>query len=114
MAKQTDAQARHYQENKDYYKKKAQRLKDAVKQTMRQLKESTPCADCGNMFPFYVMDFDHISGEKLHNISTLTNTGQTKRLREELLKCEIVCANCHRERTYRRGLMDKATDFESV
>ena len=27
-----------------------------------------PCSDCGNRYPSYVMDFDHVRGEKLFTI----------------------------------------------
>lgn len=64
------------------------------------MKESTPCSDCGKYYPSYVMDFDHVRGIKNNNISKLSNMASRNKLKDELLKCEIVCANCHRERTY--------------
>ncbi len=65
-------------------------------------KESVPCADCGNFFPHYVMDFDHVRGEKEFNISSLISSrGTRKRIWDEIAKCDVVCANCHRIRTYK-------------
>jgi hypothetical protein len=51
------------------------------------------------------MDFDHRPGEK--KCFALANAmGQTRisaeRLRAEIAKCDVVCANCHRIRTYER------------
>jgi len=63
--------------------------------------KAKPCADCGIQYPYYVMDFDHIAGEKAFNMGSV-GTRSMKSLKEEVLKCEVVCANCHRERTYRR------------
>ncbi|MBV9172862.1 MAG: hypothetical protein JOZ81_22600 [Chloroflexi bacterium] len=59
-----------------------------------------PCADCGVKYPPYVMDFDHVRGEKQINLSRLRNSrlGWAK-LIAEVEKCEVVCANCHRMRT---------------
>lgn len=52
-----------------------------------------------------MMDFDHRLGEeKSGNMAELAGQGMSReRLDEELAKCDVVCANCHRERTYRRA-----------
>ena len=68
---------------------------------IRELK-SRPCADCGTSYPPYVMDFDHVRGEKLGLISEIARTSGTDQLEAEIEKCEVVCANCHRERSFRR------------
>ncbi len=61
-----------------------------------------PCGDCGQTFPFYVMDFDHVRGEKRGTVASLARfTGGP--LQDEIAKCDVVCANCHRKRTYARG-----------
>lgn len=59
-----------------------------------------PCADCGVQYNPWVMDFDHL-GEKKFTIAN----GYHKNLetvKAEIAKCEVVCSNCHRERTYHR------------
>lgn len=62
-----------------------------------------PCADCGGVFPPYVMDFDHLDATtKLFSVSNMRYRGGRKRLLEEIAKCDLVCANCHRVRTYLR------------
>lgn len=63
--------------------------------------KSVPCMDCGNSYPWYVMDFDHVRGKKTSNISAM-RTCNTPRLLEEIEKCDVVCSNCHRFRTYSR------------
>lgn len=68
-----------------------------------QHKEGKPCTDCGNMFPHYVMDFDHVRGKKRGHISTWGIKQSLKTLKKEIDKCELVCANCHRERTWARS-----------
>ena len=45
--------------------------------------------------------FDHLS-DRTGLISSFVYTSGTERLPAELTKCDVVCANCHRERTYRR------------
>lgn len=70
---------------------------------IRQLKDNTPCADCANTFPWWVMQFDHITGQKVGNVSALVRQGNRQVVMEEVQKCELVCANCHATRTHLRG-----------
>lgn len=67
---------------------------------VQDAKRDVPCADCGKNYPPYVMDFDHIKGTKVEGIAVLAGRGARAALLRELPKCELVCANCHRERTY--------------
>lgn len=63
-----------------------------------------PCLDCGKSYPPYVMDFDHRPGEvKLFAIAKARNVGYSlEKVQAEIDKCDLVCANCHRERTFQR------------
>ncbi len=63
--------------------------------------KSKPCTDCKKCYPHYVMDFDHI-GTKNCNVSSL-KYGSLERLKAEISLCELVCSNCHRERTAKRA-----------
>jgi hypothetical protein len=64
---------------------------------------SVPCLDCGGTFPFFVMQFDHRdSREKRYVVSMMVGRVGRDRILAEVAKCDIVCANCHRERTYQR------------
>lgn len=62
---------------------------------------SHPCIDCGEGDPL-VLEFDHVRGVKKGDVCTLLahNTGWA-RLEEEIGKCEVRCANCHRRKTAR-------------
>lgn len=57
-----------------------------------------PCLDCHRRFPPEAMDFDHIRGVKIAGITQMWSWGRDKVL-AEIAKCELVCANCHRERS---------------
>ena len=84
------------------------RRKD-IRAALDKLKIATPCKDCGKHYPPYVMDFDHVKGTKNFDIgnaghvSTITDS----KLQKEIAKCELVCANCHRIRTYGRRTNSK-------
>lgn len=70
---------------------------------VRKIKEATPCADCGINYPWYVKDFDHVRGTKYKNISRLVfQTASRATIDQELAKCDVVCSNCHRERSFQR------------
>lgn len=75
---------------------------------LREIKEASPCSECGKYYPFYVMEFDHITGEKVSKISTWgVNRGQQVVL-DEIDKCELVCSNCHMNRTFDRAGVERA------
>ena len=76
-------------------------------QYLRDLKTSTPCVDCRISYPYYVMDFDHVRGQKHANVMELIPTLSKKRIDLEIAKCEIVCSNCHRIRTHMRRMAKK-------
>lgn len=63
--------------------------------------KSKPCTDCGKCYHHEVMEYDHVVGKKAFSISTARSVG-LDRLRAEIDKCELVCANCHRMRHVRR------------
>jgi hypothetical protein len=94
---------KHYLKNKNKYKHQAKAKKKKLIKILWNLKDN-PCVDCGNKFPPWVMQYDHIdSSNKDMAVGNLTNWGSEKRLREEIKKCELVCANCHADRTYLRA-----------
>lgn len=74
-------------------------LREAKRSYIREIKDSTPCADCGVSYPYYVMDFDHLR-DKSMNIAEMWQSCSWKAIKEEIAKCEIVCSNCHRIRTH--------------
>ena len=77
--------------------------RERAKEYARRAKE-VPCMDCGVEYPYYVMHFDHLS-DKEHNINHYVKRGPSlNSLQREIDKCEVVCANCHAERTYQRML----------
>jgi len=86
--------------------KTRERTKDhrrRVSYQFRQIKEESGCVDCGEMYPHWLLDFDHLPEyNKKGSPNQLAARHGMKAGMEELKKCEIVCPNCHRNRTYNR------------
>lgn len=97
------ASRRHYKNNKEKYLLRNSIYRSKIKEFIKGLKESSPCTDCGAFYPSCVMDFDHVNGQKSAEINFLTSTGRIAALKSEIKKCEIVCSNCHRLRTFNRS-----------
>jgi hypothetical protein len=67
--------------------------------------KAVPCTDCNNRFHSVAMDFDHIPerGKKKFSISSgVVKMRSMNSIIAEISKCEVVCSNCHRVRTYNR------------
>lgn len=80
--------------------------------TIRTLKAG-PCLDCGGTYPAEAMDLDHVTAAKRGNVSDLLDL-PPEILEDELTRCELVCAVCHRLRTaYRRGDAHEAAGLDA-
>lgn len=68
----------------------------------RRVRKKSKCSKCGEN-RWYVLDFHHISN-KDYSIAHMSNSGYSiKRIKSEMKKCIILCANCHREEHYIKG-----------
>ena len=64
-----------------------------------QIKTERGCVDCGfNASPF-ALQFDHVRGEKVKDVSQMVRFSW-ERIMNEIAKCEVRCANCHSIRTH--------------
>lgn len=75
-----------------------QRNRDWVREYLR----THPCVDCGEDDPV-CLDFDHIGDNKVLDVALLVQRAYSlKRIQEEIAKCNVRCANCHRKITAKR------------
>ena len=81
----------------DYHTNSRQRRREFID----KLKD-VPCVDCRVKYPSYVMDFDHVRGKKIVNVARMatSTTYSFQKILDEVAKCDVVCSNCHRERTH--------------
>lgn len=95
--------SQYYNNTKSVYSKSRAQTREDLRNQNRlliQQAKDVPCNDCGIKYPYYVMDFDHrIPSQKKNNVSNLINYS-TQVLLNEISKCDVVCANCHRMRTH--------------
>lgn len=91
--------AAHYRRNKQHkYNYVEQRRIQARRFILSYLKQHK-CVDCGENDPL-VLEFDHIKGQKRFSIGDATRHGYAiKTIANEIVKCEVRCANCHRRKT---------------
>jgi hypothetical protein len=87
---------------KEKPQKRTAAKKREVQQMLGKMKEDSGCVDCNTKYPFYVLDFDHSRGNKVSNIGQMLDYFTIEDILKEVAKCDIVCSNCHRVRTYTR------------
>lgn len=94
----------NYRKHKGRYVAGARRRNADLNRLILERKNK-PCMDCGVQYPPYVMDFDHRDGkEKIEKISSMRRRHMSfEKIKAEMDKCDLVCANCHRERTNTRN-----------
>lgn len=62
---------------------------------VKQVKSAVPCNRCGESYPPCAMDFHHSGDDKTGAVSQMVSYSWD-RITEEMRKCIIVCATCHR------------------
>lgn len=76
---------------------------DQVKLWVLDYLDKHPCADCGER-DVVVLDFDHTDrATKSENVSHLIQGGNLQKVKQEIAKCVVRCANCHRRKTARES-----------
>ena len=102
--KQREYQRKYYLKHKDKHNPGRARRRVEEREKIRELIEvskNRPCADCGETHPTWAMDFDHMPGvDKKFNLADAVRVAVLKKVEEEIEKCEVVCALCHRYRTH--------------
>lgn len=95
----------HYAANKDRYKQNAMAYTTALvlerNAWLLEYFEDHPCVDCGETDPV-VLEFDHLR-DKEFAVGRGIRDKNWDRVLNEMAKCDVVCANCHRRRTAYRG-----------
>lgn len=92
-------------------RKQANKRNKDIKRFLAEYKIEKGCKDCGYKKHHSALEFDHIKGKKEINMAFAKSINQAKR---EIEKCDVVCSNCHRVRTYNRIYPCKPDIFEAT
>lgn len=99
-------QREHYHLTKDRYREARlinnRKRRKEVSEYMHEYKLEKGCKSCGYNKCYAALDFHHPNKDKEHNISTM-GTNSLKKVKEEIKKCIVLCANCHRELHHNEG-----------
>lgn len=95
----------HYLRHRTAHNQRRYRNQKGVRrlnrQRLRRYLLGKYCVDCGEP-DLCVLEFDHVRGTKCGDIAQMCGEGHDwQRIEEEIAKCEIRCANCHRRKTAR-------------
>lgn len=96
----------HYARNRAKYLAKAHRSRGRARakndERILSYLMGHPCVDCGETDPL-VLDFDHREPSmKSNEVSRMVYVRSWRVVFEEIEKCDVRCANCHRRKTARQ------------
>lgn len=99
--KQKEYQKKHYESKKKYYIDRAKVDRDKMRMIVAQLKQELKCEFCGEDHPS-CLDFHHRDpSQKEFTIANAVTRGfGIERIKQEMAKCSVLCANCHRKLHY--------------
>lgn len=96
-----EKQAIWYQQNKEKCKAKSKisnkKRGNECRLFLLEYLKTHPCQTCGETDPV-VLEFDHVD-KKTKGISQLLLNGKLEAIKKEILKCQVLCANCHKRKT---------------
>lgn len=99
--KQQEFQRLHYKKYKDRFVQRTRDRRKANRLYVNEYKKSNICVKCGTS-NYLVLDFHHVNpSDKTKEISELVKQSNIKKIKEEIIKCQLLCANCHRIEHYK-------------
>lgn len=89
---------RDHEKSKNSYRERKRERVIENRQFMYDYYKQHPCVDCGEK-DICCLDFDHLHNKE-HHISRMVAEGYgLETILEEVSKCVVRCANCHRRKT---------------
>ena len=86
----------HYLANKEHEINVRNTRANAIRKQFVEYKQNCSCVNCGED-RWYVLEFHHID-EKIEAVSVLvSNRAAWNTILNEIEKCDVLCANCHKE-----------------
>lgn len=95
---------KHYLENKETYIVKAlkwnRKQRTILREYLYSVLAKSSCIDCGEE-DIVVLDFDHLNNKRFSISLMFRHRHSLKAVKDEVEKCVVRCANCHRRKTAR-------------
>ena len=99
-AKHKEYSKKHYEGNKEKIIATSLENKKKARAEWQIFKGTLACQKCGQNHPA-TLDFHHTVRDKSNRkINQLTKAGAYQQAKQELEKCTVLCANCHRIHHY--------------
>lgn len=94
-----------YEKNKSKHRAWDKAIRERLSAKLAAYKLKRGCMDCGYKKCAAALDFDHVRGTKVCDVGGMVGRRLSwERILAEIEKCDLVCANCHRERTEARRM----------
>ena len=87
--------------------------RSTIRTYINNYKQERGCMDCKEDYPYWMLEFDHLSYKKFNISGYRKKTNSLDTIKAEIAKCEVVCSNCHRIRTFVRNLVN-GTDTTDI
>lgn len=95
--KKKEIDRKYYEENKEKSLSRSRQYRKRYKEWFKKIKDGLVCGECGFTGHGEAIDFHHPEDDKSKDVARLAGeTSSKKRILEEMKKCKVLCANCHR------------------
>ncbi len=99
--KSLDQKQRRERNKEQFNAKKWERCKlrkEKLKEFVFNYLLANPCIKCGESDPI-VLEFDHRGDKEFHIATGINNGYSLEKIKHEMTKCDVLCANCHKRKT---------------
>lgn len=87
-----------HEKNPEKVRECRRRYTKEIRKYVNNYKLSRGCSICGYNKCANALEFHHEENDKEFNVGSMVGSGYSlKMIKEEMDKCEVLCANCHRE-----------------
>src|SRR5205085_2336078 len=97
--------AEHRELRSKYIYKHRKKTRLVYNQRIIEYLKNHPCVDCG-FSNILALEFDHLRDKVKDVMKMVRDLAPWNKIEEEIAKCEVRCANCHRIKTHRKSFRD--------
>lgn len=73
-----------------------------AREFIQRVKKKLKCVKCGEN-RWYVLEFHHLNDKEVEVGNMARNGYSINKIKDEIRKCDVLCANCHREEHFLNG-----------